>query len=185
MLKLCILFISLLALSGCATQPKSVILNPIYTSGKVSQINTSMQANVIDHRITNFTIKVLNQEPAVYLPDASLPLKVQSAFANALTSNGATVITSSNRKITLKINAFHSKITESLTQHESNATADWQVIASHNNNTFEKRYTGQSKITGPLKHDQAKVETQLNGLIQKMLTRIVSDQALIDFLQGQ
>lgn len=185
MLKLCLLFISLFTLSGCATAPKSVILNPVYTSGKISNINSVLQAKVVDHRITNFTIKVLNQEPAVYLPDASLPVKIQNAFLDALTSNGATVSPTSSHTITLQINAFHSKITESLTQHESNAVADWLVIAAANGNTFEKRYTGQSQITGPLKHEQAKVESQLNSLTKKMLTRIVSDQALINFLQGQ
>ncbi|TMP74516.1 hypothetical protein CWC05_22165, partial [Pseudoalteromonas ruthenica] len=76
-------------------------------------------------------------------------------------------------------------ISESLTQHESNAVADWLVIAAANGNTFEKRYTGQSQITGPLKHEQAKVESQLNNLTKKMLTRIVTDQVLINFLQGQ
>jgi uncharacterized lipoprotein len=185
MRELCILLISLLSLSGCVTQPKSVIFNPVYSNGKISQINSVLQAKVVDHRITNYTIKVLNQEPAVYLPDASLPVKIQIAFLDALTTNGATVSPTSRNTITLQINAFHSKITESVAQHESNAVADWLVIATANDNTFEKRYTGRSQITGPLKHEQAKVESQLNNLTKKMLTRIVSDQTLINFLQGQ
>ncbi|MBE0369548.1 MULTISPECIES: YajG family lipoprotein [Pseudoalteromonas] len=185
MLKTYFISIGVFILSGCTAQPKSVILNPTYSAQAVSHFNTHINARVSDHRTTNFVIKVLNQEPAVYLPDASLPIKIERIFFDALRSNGATLDTTENKKVALQINTFYSKITESITQHESNATADFQIFASHNERTFEKRYTGTSQLKGPLKHEQAKVEGQLNNLTQKIITRIVSDQELINFLQGQ
>lgn len=178
-----VIFISLV-IFGCASQPKSVILNPVYSAGKISDINMAIHASVIDHRITNFTIKVQDQEPAIYLPDASLPIKVNRLLSRALQSNGATLDKYANTHVTLQINTFHSKVTESISRHESNATADFIIIASQGKRRFEKQYKGQSQITGPLKHEQAKIENQLNNLTQKMITRIVSDKALVNFLQG-
>lgn len=174
-----------LMLTGCASQPKSVILNPIYTAGPVSQFQVPVTLNVEDHRISKFTIKVVDQEPAQYLPDANLPLQLKTVFEEALKTNGATLNTATSNTLTLIVDAFHSKVSETYTQHESNATAKFKVVATQGLRRFEKNYGGQAQLAGPLKHDQAKVETQLNQLSTQVLTRIVSDQELINFFKGQ
>ncbi|RZQ54154.1 hypothetical protein C1E23_05910 [Pseudoalteromonas phenolica] len=171
-------------LAGCASQPKSVILNPVYKAGKVADFNVPVTLAVEDHRISKFTIKVVDQEPAEYLPDAALSQRVQMAFEQALKTNGAQLTEMSNNTLTLHIDSFNSKVTESYTQHESNAVARFKVLATQGKRSFEKTYTGQAQMTGPLKHEQAKVEGQLNKLSEQVITRIVSDPALINFFKG-
>ena len=171
-------------LAGCASQPKSVILNPIYKAGKVADFNVPVTLAVEDHRISKFTIKVVDQEPAEYLPDAALSQRVQIAFEQALKTNGAQLTAMSNNTLTMHIDSFHSKVTESYAQHESNAVAKFKVLATQGKRSFEKTYTGQAQMTGPLKHEQAKVEGQLNKLSEQVITRIVSDPALINFFKG-
>ncbi len=171
-------------LAGCASQPKSVILNPVYKAGKVADFNVPVTLSVEDHRISKFTIKVVDQEPAEYLPDAELSKRVKMAFEQALKANGAQLTSMGSNTLTLHIDSFHSKVTESYTQHESNAVAKIKVLATQGKRTFEKTYSGQAQMTGPLKHEQAKVEGQLNELSEQVITRIVSDPALINFFKG-
>jgi uncharacterized lipoprotein len=49
---------------------------------------------------------------------------------------------------------------------------------------FSKRYSGNANLSGPLGHDRAKIEGQLNKLTEQLITRIVSDPELIAFLEG-
>jgi uncharacterized lipoprotein len=171
-------------LAGCASQPKSVILNPVYKAGKIADFNVPLTLAVEDHRISKFTIKVVDQEPAAYLPDAALSERVQIALEQALKTNGVQLISASNNTLTLHIDSFHSKVTESYTQHESNAVAKFKVLATQGQRTFEKTYSGQAQMMGPLTHDQAKIEGQLNELSEQVITRIISDPALINFFKG-
>ena len=91
-------------LAGCASQPKSVILNPVYKAGKVTDFNVPLTLAVEDHRISKFTIKVVDQEPAAYLPDAALSERVQMALEQALKTNGAQLISASNN--TLEVDPY-------------------------------------------------------------------------------
>ena len=178
------LIVCAILLVGCANQPKSIILNPIYSAGKVADFTIPLNFTVEDHRISKFTIKVVDKEPAEYLPDAALGQRVQNAFVQALTANGAQLSGNARNSLTLHIESFHSLITESFTQHESNAIAKFKVLATQDNRSFEKTYTGEAQLAGPLKHEQAKIEKQLNQLSEQVITRIVSDNALINFFKG-
>ena len=58
------------------------------------------------------------------------------------------------------------------------------MLATQGQRTFEKTYSGQAQMMGPLTHDQAKVEGQLNELSEQVITRIISDPALLNFFKG-
>jgi uncharacterized lipoprotein len=45
-------------------------------------------------------------------------------------------------------------------------------------------YRGGANLEGPLSHDRAKIESQLNKLTEQLITRIVSDPELIAYLEG-
>ncbi|CAH9049787.1 hypothetical protein PSECIP111951_00472 [Pseudoalteromonas holothuriae] len=176
------LFIVLL--TGCASAPKSVILSPIYSAGKISQFNVPIQLNVEDNRVSNFTIRVLDQEPALYLPDAALPKTIGATLRQALQTNGAKINTAARSQVILHINEFTAQVTESLTKHQSHAQAKFSVEIIQETRRFEKSYSAKAQLNGPLKHEQAKVEGQLNDLTEMLITRIVSDKELVKFLQG-
>ncbi|BBN80690.1 hypothetical protein PA25_06750 [Pseudoalteromonas sp. A25] len=171
-------------LAGCASAPKTVILSPNYTAGQVTRLNIPLQVKVEDNRISNFTIRVLQQEPALYLPDASLPNIVGNTLQQALQTNGVQITDVTNNQLILHINEFVAKITESLTEHQSHAQAKFSIEVIKGPKRFTKSYHANAQLKGPLKHEQAKVEGQLNNLTELLITRIVSDQELIQFLQG-
>ncbi|NOU52100.1 hypothetical protein HG263_16325 [Pseudoalteromonas sp. JBTF-M23] len=171
-------------LTGCASAPKSVILSPNYSAGQITRLNIPLHVSVEDNRTSNFTIRVLKQEPALYLPDASLPNIVGDTLRQALQTNGVQLTAITSNQFILHINEFAAKITESLTEHQSHAQAKFSIEVAKGSKRFEKSYHAKAQLSGPLQHDQAKVEGQLNNLTELLITRIVSDKELIQFLQG-
>jgi len=169
-------------LSGCASSPKAVILNPSYSAGQVTTINQPVSIEVEDLRTSKFTVKVLDKEPAVYLPDANLPVTISKLINGAFKANGADIVTSADVKITVQVKQFLALVSETYTKHESNAQAEFVVTVSKGKSTFVKSFTGTRKLTGSLKHDQAKVEGQFNVLAQQLVTHMVKDQELTQFI---
>ncbi|AOT07247.1 YajG family lipoprotein [Pseudoalteromonas luteoviolacea] len=172
----------LAVLSGCTAAPKSVIMNPQYSEGQVVQLNMPVNVNVMDLRTSKFTVKVLNTEPAVYLPDANLPVTISNVFKQALIENNANVTPEAKTTITLEINKFLAQVTETYSKHESNAEAEFKITVNKAGNTFSKSYTGKRTLSGSLKHDQAKVEGQLNVLAEKLIAHIIEDKELTNFI---
>ncbi|KNC66804.1 YajG family lipoprotein [Pseudoalteromonas ardens] len=170
-------------LAGCSSAPKTVILNPSYQGGNISQLSQTLAIKVIDNRTTKFTIKVLEQEPAVYLPNAELPVTLNKLLAQALEANGVTLSPQSDTQLTLRIRTFIAKVDETLSRHESTAQAEFVIEASKGQRTFTKPFTGEATFSKPLKHDQSQVEGQLNRLAEQVVTRMLSDKELINFLQ--
>ena len=68
--------------------------------------------------------------------------------------------------------------------HSSNATIEFGVRVVKHASTFNKNYQGNANLEGPLSHDRAKIEGQLNKLTEQIITRIVSDPELIAYLEG-
>ncbi|MBQ4839178.1 MULTISPECIES: YajG family lipoprotein [Pseudoalteromonas] len=169
-------------LSGCAAAPKAVIMSPEYSAGQLVQLNTPLTVNVVDLRTSKFTVKVLDTEPAVYLPDANLPVTVSAVLEQALTANNANVVPEAKTNLTLEIHRFLAVVSESYSKHESNAEAEFKVSVSKGGNTFTKSYTGTRTLSGSLKHDQAKVEGQLNTLAEQLVMHIMEDKELTDFI---
>lgn len=175
-------FVMLLA--GCASSPRSVILHPQYQGNSSNQLPLALALQVNDLRTTKYTIRVKDQEPALYMPDANLPLNFQDVLQQALAAHGAEVIATAATQLEIDITRFKAIITESLSQHQSQANAAVTVRVTQGTRRFEKQYQGNANLTGPLQHSQAGVEQQLNQLAQQLVSRIVQDPELINFVRG-
>ncbi|WP_440055332.1 YajG family lipoprotein [Pseudoalteromonas sp. T1lg65] len=179
-----ITLIVLLLISACATPPKQVIFSPNYEQSSNALSSVILFVEVQDRRKSKFTIKVKDQEPALYLPDAHLPVKMQNLVETAIQANSGNISNSAISKLTLQIQQFRSEVSESFTKHESQAVAHFNVNVQQPSRTFEKSYSATASLTGPLKHEQAKVEAQLNELATKLVNRIIQDPELIEFVRG-
>ena len=52
---------AVLLLAACSNQPNQLILNPVYQSGKITQINSNVSTSVIDLRGDNVTLKIIDK----------------------------------------------------------------------------------------------------------------------------
>ncbi|PHI37104.1 hypothetical protein CBQ28_10585 [Pseudoalteromonas sp. GCY] len=173
-----------LILVGCESSPRSVILHPEYQGPSSNALAANVAVEVNDLRTTKYTIRVKNQEPALYVPDANLPVNFNQVLTQALTAHGAQITPAAAAQITVNINRFKAIIDESFSTHQSDAEADVTVLIKQGSRSFEKQYKGSANLNGPLKHDQAKIEEQLNNLAQQVVTRIVQDPEFIQFVRG-
>ncbi|NUZ09774.1 hypothetical protein HUZ36_03155 [Pseudoalteromonas sp. McH1-7] len=182
-----ILLIAVLSflLAGCSSTPRSVILHPQYQGPSSNALNTNMALQVNDLRTTKYTIRVKDQEPALYMPDANLPVNLNHVMTQALAAHGAQVTSIAPTKVVVNINRFKAIIAETLSQHQSDAQTNVTIQVTQGTRSFEKQYKGSASLSGPLKHDQAKVEEQLNNLAQQVVARIVQDPEFIQFVRGR
>ena len=67
---------------------------------------------------------------------------------------------------------------------KSEGIIELEVKLNKGKRSFNKYYNGSQNNEGPLIFDKAKVEGQLNTLLEQMISRIVNDAELKEFLQG-
>ncbi|KKN27862.1 hypothetical protein LCGC14_0860090, partial [marine sediment metagenome] len=82
------------------------------------------------------------------------------------------------------IHALQAVVTEKLVSHTSEAHIELGVRVIRASSNFSKVYRGSANLEGPFSHERAKIEGQLNKLTEQIITRIVSDPELIEFLEG-
>ncbi|ATG57457.1 MULTISPECIES: YajG family lipoprotein [Pseudoalteromonas] len=171
-------------LAGCANQPSQVILNPVYQNGQVSTINTSLSTSVIDVRGDTSTLTLVESDKTKTFASQGITESIKSALDSALSRNGASISNLATTRFELDINALQAVVTETLVSHKSEAKIELSVRVIRATSNFTKKYSGNAALEGPLGHDRAKIEGQLNKLTEQMITRIVSDPELIQFLEG-
>lgn len=174
----------LLILTGCANQPNQVILNPVYKNGQISTITSNLNTSVIDLRGDTATLKLIESKATKTIASSGITDSVKSILDSALSRNGASISNMSSVRFEVDINALQAIVVESLMSHTSEAHIELgvRVIKAHSN--FSKIYRGNANLKGPFSHDRAKIEGQLNKLTEQIITRIVSDPELINYLES-
>lgn len=171
-------------LAGCANQPNQVILNPVYKNGQISVINANLNTSVIDLRGDSSTLKLIESDKTKTFASQGITESIKSILDSALSRNGADISNLSAMRFEVDINALQAVVTETMVSHKSEAKIELGVRVLRASSTFTKVYKGSAKLEGPLSHDRAKIEGQLNKLTEQIITRIVSDPELIEFLEG-
>ncbi|CCQ09429.1 putative lipoprotein [Pseudoalteromonas luteoviolacea B = ATCC 29581] len=170
-------------LVGCTAPLRTVILSPAYPDGFTQKLNKTIKVDVLDHRASKFSIKVIDQEPQIYLPHSELPVTVKEVLTTALLSQNAKIDDFAPTKITLVIKSLSAQVRESMSQHSSDAYAEFEVRIDNGQRQFTKVFTGKGELNGPLKHEQSKIEAQLNSIIVQTVQRIMRDSEIATFLQ--
>ncbi|MBB1280762.1 MULTISPECIES: YajG family lipoprotein [Pseudoalteromonas] len=174
----------LLILGGCANQPSQVILNPVYKNGQISTINSSLSTSVIDLRGDTSTLKLIESDKTKTFASQGITSSIKSVLDSALSRNGASISNLATVRFEVDIHALQAVVTEKLVSHTSEAHIELGVRVIRASSNFSKVYRGSANLEGPFSHEQAKIEGQLNKLTEQVITRIVSDPELIEFLEG-
>jgi uncharacterized lipoprotein len=174
----------LAALSACSNQPNQLILNPVYQGGKISTIHSNVSTSVIDLRGDNVTLKIIGSDKVKTLASPGIADSVKSALDSALSRNGANISNLATTRFELDIHKLQATVTEKMMTHSSAANVEFGLRVIKSTSNFTKIYRGNANLEGPLSHDRAKIEGQLNKLTEQVITRIVSDPELIAYLEG-
>jgi uncharacterized lipoprotein len=183
-MKLLAIIIMSALLSACSAPLREVILAPQFNAeSAAAPVGVPVQLQVLDHRVSKFSIKVLNQEPQIYLPHAQAQTIFESTLKQALASRGINVSQFAPTQFKVFITTLNARVSETMSKHTSDAQVELLLEITKPNSQFSKAYKATGQLNGPFKHDQAKVESQLNNLIIQSITRMINDDEVIAFLK--
>lgn len=171
------------ALTGCSNRSAQAILDPFYQSGQFTSYNQSLSLQVIDQRAKAPTISIAQGKNRYLMSTPDLNNKMQKVFTQALQANGAQINTMAGTRMQVAIHTLNATVMQNTVDHYSEAQIALQVFVERNGSQFNKMYNGQSQFRGPFGYDQAKVEAQLNKLIEQLVARIMSDPELNNYMQ--
>ena len=103
---------------------------------------------------------------------------------SALSRNGASISNLATTRFEVDIHTLQAVVTEKMLTHTSDAKIELGLRVIRSTSNFSKTYRGNASLEAPLGHDRAKIEGQLNKLIEQLITRMVSDPELLAFLEG-
>lgn len=178
-----LLFTLLVLVNGCATHTNTALLNPTYHGGKISPFHYTVVLTVKDTRANPATVFIKKSDNTHTEQTPHLTQLITRAVSQAINANGGTLSAHAATSLTLTISQFNATVTQGFAKHSSRASINFVLLATGKGRQFSKTYKAQQEFSAPLQVDQAKIEGQLNKLTEQLINRIISDQALINFLQ--
>lgn len=183
-MKKVILSLSLLALAACQSAPSNIIIQPNYTAVGSQLQGKQFDVNVSDVRSSDSALKVISKDGTTTVPSNNLSLSLQKTLVNALKRHGANTDTQTNTQLELKIHQLEAIVKQETLKYRSESIIELEVIINQGSRRFAKYYNGNQQSEGPLLHDKARIESDLNTLLEQLISRMVTDQELKQFLQG-
>ena len=174
----------ILALSACQSLPERIIISPNYTASAQLSLANSIDLSVKDDRDSPTTLKVLKKDDITRVASNDLEHSLDIAFTKALKSSGVNINASSQNQMALHIHQLEVIVKQQTLKYRSEGIIELEVKLNQGKRSFNKYYNGSQNSEGPLIFDKAKVEGQLNTLLEQIISRIVNDAELQEFLQG-
>ncbi|WP_462158998.1 YajG family lipoprotein [Pseudoalteromonas sp. GB56] len=169
--------------TGCTNRSSQAILDPQYQSGQLTQYNQAVTLQIVDQRAKAATISIAHGDNRFLMPTQNLDNKIYKVFEQALKANGAQVNAMATSHFQVSIHSLNASVMQNTVDHMSEAQIALQVFVERNGSQFNKMYNGQSQFRAPFGYDQAKVEAQLNKLIEQLVARIMNDPELNNYMK--
>ena len=183
-MKAIILSVSLLTLTACQNSPSQIIIEPNYTASGSQLIAQNLNVTVADLRRTQNSLKIQTTDGPILLPSNNLQTSLKRSFETALERHGASTKNPSGTLVELKIHRLETIVQHKTLKYDSETIVELELIVTKGESTFSKYYNGTQRGEGPLKHDRAKIERDLNTLLEQLLSRMVTDIEFKQFLEG-
>ena len=183
-MKKVILSLSLLALAACQSAPSNIIIQPNYTAVGNQLQGKQFDVSVRDVRASNSALKVINKDGTTTVPSNNLSLSLQKTLIDALKRHGASSGAQTTNQLELNIHQLEAIVKQETLKYRSESIIELEVIINQGSRRFAKYYNGNQQSEGPLLHDKARIESDLNTLLEQLISRMVTDQELKQFLQG-
>jgi uncharacterized lipoprotein len=178
------LLVCVLAVSACQSLPERIIIAPNYTAAAQLSIANNIDLSVQDNRETPTTLRILKKDDVTKVASNDLVHSLDIALSKALKNSGVNINAASQNQMALHIHQLEVIVKQQTLKYRSEGIIELEVKLNKGSRSFNKYYNGSQNSEGPLIFDKAKVEGQLNTLLEQMISRIVNDAELKEFLQG-
>lgn len=173
--------------SACTSKPTTIKLDPKVTNHP-SNIYTNHTGKVLvnDLRKNAHIVEVLssNKPPAFINTNSSLRNVLSKQFSSQLTTQGMTV--NKDALITLKFNVERARtyVNQDVLDYRSNTIIKLKVHIENPVQTLSKTFTLRATTRGALTADIDELEQEFNIQLGKLITQVVEDEQLQDFIKG-
>jgi len=183
-MKIIALLLCVFAISACQSLPDRIIIAPNYTAAAQLSIANNIDLSVQDHRESSTTLRILKKDDVTKVASNDLVQSLDIALSKALKNSGVNINAASQNQMALHIHQLEVIVKQQTLKYRSEGIIELEVKLNKGKRSFNKYYNGSQNSEGPLIFDKAKVEGQLNTLLEQMISRIVNDVELQEFLQG-
>ncbi|TMO85311.1 YajG family lipoprotein [Pseudoalteromonas spongiae] len=177
--KVTVLALTLGFLAGCSTPSQKFIFSPNYTQTHQKMVQQDVSLSVNDRRASFTTVTIKDSDGNQTLADKYLAESITPAIEQALAQVGANN-SGMGKALDVNIQRLDTTIKQQLHKHTTITNAELEVVIETTEHRFAKRYKGNKQSEAPLGFDKAKVEQQVNRLIEEMITRIVTDPEFVN-----
>ncbi|MFI3247070.1 MAG: YajG family lipoprotein [Ferrimonas sp.] len=179
----------LITLSGCSSQPSTLILNPLLPTVSAAQVAplpvqfTSQDVRPHRHaaelRHTNGSIQnvALSNSPTLVL---------ENAFAHGLSSMGYQLSDDADApQLLLTLDEMLVVVDQHRLTHEAISLTAITIVVRYPHQELSKRFVAKGKFTGTFTADAPRIERELNDRIAQLIKASLADVELHQFIQQQ
>tara|TARA_R110000744_G_scaffold187939_2_gene307266 strand:+ start:55 stop:624 length:570 start_codon:yes stop_codon:yes gene_type:complete len=177
-------FITLLF--ACATPLKQVIVSPdinIASSNAFQQ--KQVQIRFSDLRSSNHIVEILRigEAAQLYSPQQTIVSVVEASLTLALKANGLQIQPLAANQVEVFIDNALISVHQDMLKYGASNQMNFRVVINNEQGTLTKSFKVSGTSNGPLKADLAVLERDFNQQLAKLLTQIVQNQELQQFMQ--
>ncbi|AWB58596.1 MULTISPECIES: YajG family lipoprotein [unclassified Colwellia] len=173
-------------LIACSTPIKQVIVSPELNIGSSNAYQQKQaQLGLRDLRTSPHIVQILRTGEAAILYSPQQPIidTVEKSLSSALKANGLQIKAPAANQVEIIIDNALVSVQQSMMKYSASNQMNIRVVINNSKGTLTKTFkiTGTSK--GPLKADLAVLERDFNQQLAKLLTQIVQNEELQQFMQ--
>ncbi|MFT5812392.1 MAG: putative lipoprotein [Psychroserpens sp.] len=173
-------------LLACSSPIKQVIISPelnIASSNAFQQKQVKLRFS--DLRSSPHIVQILRtgESAQLYSPQQSLVDIVEKSLTSALKINGLVVQPLAANQVDVIIDNALVSVQQEILKYSASNQMSFRVVINNDKNTLTKAFKITGTSNGPLKADFAVLERDFNQQLAKLLTQIVQNEELQQFIQ--
>jgi len=173
-------------LLACSTPIKHVIVSPelnIANSNAFQQKQAQLRFS--DLRQTSHIVQVLRigEAAELYSPQQAIVNVVETSLTSALKANGLQIQTLAANQVEVIIDNALISVQQEMLKYSANNQMNFRVVINNAQGSLTKSFKITGTSNGPFKADIAVLERDFNQQLAKLLTQIVENEELQQFIQ--
>lgn len=175
-----------LFLGACASGIQHLVINPdVLIPSNTLFAGKSINLNTGDLRTAQHMLQIIKEGKAAELvtSQSSLAQLVDNALSSAFKKSGAQLGPTGNNVLNIVISKALINVNQSMMKYNANNSIELSISVDNGLQTLTKSYRSSGKSEGPFKADIAVLERDFNQQLSKLITNIINDPELINFMR--
>lgn len=174
-------------LVACGSTPSSVIIAPqFYTPTQNVYQNQAVQLNITDLRRQHHVIQILKNEEAakLYSPANDLASTLNNSLTTEWQKQGLAVDEFANITLAVYVDAALVSVQQETIKYQANSEIRLRVEIKKGEKTLTNHFKSKGASNGPLFADVAVLERDFNQQLGKVITEILSNDEIQQFINN-